>query len=203
MNRPELFVKSVDILVDAYNRGKLRNMSTCHCAVGNLISYREGNYVSDEKRIDWHQIISSMRAKLKYNPYGGNPKGFPKEIPMNITSVQEVVTTISCDGDDDRAIIKNGLAEMRKTEYSLLEIEKIERAFENADQYGNYNHDGQRGEVKDGLIRAIGVLGEIHKIPKKTVKCMQEHVENKTYKFSYKFEKAKKRNACPIVKPLK
>lgn len=59
MNRPELFVKSVDILVDAYKKGNLLNGEPCNCAVGNLVAYRKGTYYYNA---DWYDLVGALRT---------------------------------------------------------------------------------------------------------------------------------------------
>lgn len=197
MNRPELFVKSVDILVDAFQRGKLKNLSTCNCAVGNLISYRKGNYVDDELRDNWHDIIFKYRQRYKMTKY---PKSDVKPKLSNLKEHLDMDEFYGTDG------VKEGLKELRSTEYDLNEIQQIEAAFENVSSTGVY--PSSVDHVENGLIRSIKVLGKIHKIPAKTVNCMIKHVENKTYKFSYKFKEDLSKvpyegTACPMVKSLK
>ena len=36
MNRPELYEKTVNVLLDAYNDGELEHQNCCACAVGNI-----------------------------------------------------------------------------------------------------------------------------------------------------------------------
>ncbi len=189
MNRPELFVKSVDILVDAFNKGKLQNMSVCNCAVGNLVAYRRGNYLFESDSSDtWHSLISDMRDR--------------KKIGKNLNADVKTINKEVYNGNVTSADIKYGLKEIRSTEYSIDEVELIERAFENLDRNGD--HVGKAGEVKSGLLRSVGVLGKIHQIPSDTVKCMKDHIRKGTYKFSYKFKESDSYYGdCPVVKPLK
>jgi hypothetical protein len=158
MNRPELFVKSVDILVHAFQNGELKNMSPCNCAVGNLISYRTGIYDSDAS--NWASIIHTVRKVYRDNfslTLRDIHRGFRKEINL--------------------------------TEYSAKELELIERSFEKLDDRGYYVSQAKTDATMESMHKVIDTLGKIHEIPEETVQCMQEHVKNNTYKFSYKFDK--------------
>jgi len=193
MNRPELFVKSVDILVDAFNKGKLANMSVCNCAVGNLIAYRTGTY--EMRDTTWHELISEIRDRRLTK----------KQIETNVKDVTDKVFK-----GEHSSSIKYMVGDIRKTEYSINEVEKIERAFEKVvdGEYVPQDAFGNKVDVKTGLMRAIKVLGKIHEVPAETVKCMIDHVNKGTYKFSYSFKKPKPsdsftNDSCPIVKKLK
>lgn len=91
-------------------------------------------------------------------------------------------------------VFEQGLNEIKETEYTPIEVHRIEKAFEEID-----DEDYLRENPMPGLLRAISVLGEIHKIPDDVVKCVKEKVENDKYKFSHKFSKGED---CPIIKPL-
>jgi hypothetical protein len=169
--------------------------------VGNLISYRHGNYnFIDESSTTWHDIISELRDKRKYI---GAKKDLPQQnIKPNLKNVVEGKLYDKDDIENNKDGIKAGLKEIRSTEYNVNEVERIERAFENVSKDGTYDHNGKRGDAKDGLLRAITVLGKIHDIPNSTVKCMKDHVKKGTYKFSYKFEH-NYGDTCPTVLPLR
>jgi hypothetical protein len=171
MNRQELFVKSVDILVHALQNGKLENMDSCNCAVGNLIAYRKGKYVFSDK---WVNVVDEMRiGKDRYN--------------LLCNSIGKVAR-------------QNALKTLATTQYTLEEIEKIEGAFENASVRGNFVE--RRGyDPKEGLLRAIDVLGKIHEVESNVTDCMKDHVKNGTYEFTFEFIESNKSNkSCPIIK---
>jgi hypothetical protein len=192
MNRPELFVKSVDVLVHAFQNGKLENRSACNCAVGNLVSYRRGTYGAGRSTIDnpWYSLLVSVRETKNAKKKDLSTKQATADVLGN------KVVPFELDA---------GWEEIESTEYTLNEIERIERAFERLK--GNQYAQVEKPNTRLGLMRAIKVLGDIHEIPEETVQCMQEHVENNTYKFSHRFSNKRNNNpnleSCPVVKPLK
>src|SRR5690349_20678038 len=69
MNRPDLYNKTIDILLNAFKLGRLKFGSVCGCAVGNLIAEGMG-YEYNEKLLphvpqwvdydrfnNWHKVI--------------------------------------------------------------------------------------------------------------------------------------------------
>jgi hypothetical protein len=174
MNRQALFVKSVDILVDAYKKGNLTNGESCNCAVGNLIAYRKGTYHFNN---EWFRVIYKIRKLHWFN--------------------KKKIDSIPSDALCPLADIRKGFDDIKQTEYTPQEIEKIERAFEKQ----SHQEDDEM-DSRPGLLRSIKVLGEIHNVPKNVIECMQDKVKTDTYKFSYKFRKKNKFMSCPTVKPL-
>ena len=183
MNRPELFVKNVDILVDAYHKGKLITGEVCNCAVGNLIAYRKGTYNYEGQ--NWMRVVESIR----------NLELTRRKKELNPTELLPALKHDS--GFSTKTLLETvefGFEDIKETEYTSLEIEKIERAFESSK--GNESDY----DALPGLLRAIRVLGKIHNIPEETVECMREKVKNDTYKFSYKFRTNNNvTNSCPVV----
>lgn len=164
MEKPELFLKTVEILIHAFNKGKLENLSACNCAVGNLIAHKTKTYDNNHH---WHSEISDLR-RLKHN-YKDDPKWYKCQIDNHVES------------------IKNSNSGLNLLEYTPEEIERIEAAFEGV-KNGEYPDYGVRSASVSSLNKAISVLGKIHKIPTNTVKCIQEHVEKGTYKFTNKIK---------------
>lgn len=208
MNRPELFVKSVDILVDAFQKGKLQHLSACNCAVGNLIAYRKGSYNHVDNEA-WLSLVEEVRSN------------YPAGMKRKLLPEKEAIIRRLFNGNEDnvcKSELNASIREINKTEYTVDEVEKIERAFEDVDENGKYPHqtmhpidengnyiNPRRGATIESICRAIDALGEIHKVPEKSLICMKDHVINGTYKFSYSFKskKAKTKGACPVIKPLK
>jgi len=184
MKNPEQFVRSVDILVDAYENGNLRHLSPCNCAVGNLIAYSQGTYNYDAKTGGtvgaWVALMNVIRERVL--------TGINKD---NISQVQ-----------DSEYFRRNGrfnyredvaLQQAELTGYTANEIERIEAAFEKnritecgiANQERNSRRED---DPMDGLLKAVQVLGDIHEIPEETIHCMKEKIQSKTYTKSFDFQ---------------
>ena len=119
MNRPELFQKSVDTLLDAYNQQELRHHNCYACAVGNLLSD-----IAKEKGIcisDWAEVFvfyTNRKEQIK-------------------KSLEESVVRW---GDDKRW--QNGMNLINSSGYTVEELMKIEYAFETADDEEEEQYKG-------------------------------------------------------------
>lgn len=183
MRNPELFVKSVDILVDAYEKGNLEHLDPCHCAVGNMIAYTAGTYKFGTKTggratgSDWVVLMDLIREQLLMEQVTTekameHPLFRPNEFGSSELNVEAAFEQAKMSG------------------YTPNEMERIEAAFEKNEirenKIGFKTRNSRRDEDPlDGLLKAVEVLGDIHEIPKETIHCMKEKIENKTYTKSF------------------
>lgn len=180
MKNPEQFVKSVDTLVDAYEKGNLKHMSPCNCAVGNLIAYSQGTYRFERKtggdRSTWVYLLEAIRTRLLVNA--------TKE---ELARYQYFRKNIEGKSSVD---METCYRQIESTGYTANEIERIEAAFEKNQvrecgiaytSRGSSEYD----DPLEGLLKAIEVLGNIHEIPEETLTCMKEKIQTKTYTKSF------------------
>jgi hypothetical protein len=181
MNRPELFVKSVDTLVDAYEKGNLKHLSACNCAVGNLIAYNTGTYNFHNKTggqgQDWVALVDAIRERVLLN--------------VTKNDVEDHKNFVSPENGPSYFHLDIAYTQMYLTGYTPNEVERIEAAFEKNDVREEYKigytkrKSAREEDAIDGLLKAVEVLGEIHDIPEETVHCMKEKIQNKTYVKSF------------------
>lgn len=182
MKNQEQFVKSIDILVDAYEKGNLQHMSPCNCAVGNLIAYNTGEYDRSNKTGSWVHLVNLIRQK-SITDIHPNSNGLATHF-QEVKHIQGVNS-------------KNAFESFAPSGYNALEIEKIEAAFEKCEinkftKLGSPNRGANREDNPlEGLLRAVSVLGEIHEIPEEVLVCMKDKIQNKTYVKSFEFETPK------------
>jgi hypothetical protein len=155
-----------------------------HCAVGNLIAYNSGTYRFQNKTggdsTEWVSLVNLIRSNSLVDP---KPSDFLSN--DSFRSIDQDGNTVGRERDLDVAYNQIYLSG-----YSLNEIERIEAAFERV-QVGPCNigvgirRVKREDDPKEGLLRAIEVLGKIHEIPEETVTCMKEKIQDKTYKKSF------------------
>lgn len=144
MKRPELYHKTVGILVDAYFNDTLAH-GNCHaCAVGNMIAANKGYEVTPSKILNKND--SHRFGWDNYNAYEFLPGYY------NSPLYPSWFTELSSDK-------KSSIAEsqIRATGYTSAELQLIELSFERA----------TRGDTDDewmfnGLMAVIDVLDKIH-----------------------------------------
>lgn len=190
MKNPELFVKSVDTLVDAYERGNLEHLSPCHCAVGNLIAYNAGTYKFEEdgSKNSWSCLMSAMRENDIKNPTVND-----KSLKFHFNLSNHLASIYQSFSEDKPVTVEEAFKQIEKTGYTATEIERIEAAFEKHDinsetGLGINGRGSHCDDPLDGLLKAISVLGDIHEISTDTVECMKTKISNKTYKKSFELE---------------
>lgn len=139
MNRPELFEKSVNTLLDAYNNRILEHGRCYACAVGNLCSEAAQNL--NVSNTIWNNVFMT----------GSNAH-------KQIFYIKEKL-------EDERQIeYEKALKLISKTGYTVEELAAIEYAFESsiADDYERYTtRDKVKGQYI-GLCAVLEVLKEIH-----------------------------------------
>lgn len=138
MKKPELYQKTVDILVQAYFNDTLEHGNCAACAVGNIIAanneidFKRGDSTPclfwDNKRLPvWGWIFQTDRDKKRQR---FSPESYIGEMKAEIDS----------------------------SGYDLYDLRKIEYAFEMAEK-GNSEED----YMFNGLMAVIEVLDTIHK----------------------------------------
>jgi len=137
------FNHTVDVLVKAYLNDTLIQGSPCGCAIGNLIAHSLGKKVqiTDAREFEgnWDGDVATP-----YDWFGVLRPGRLSGITLNTIDK------------------KNGAFQLSIIGYSVIEIGRIESAFEEHEgSFYNYNTDSSRF---DGLMRVVDVLAEIHGI---------------------------------------
>ena len=135
MKRPELYHKTVDILVDAYFADTLEHGNCYACAVGNIIAANcniqydpyymaRGKLIWKSGRSFWDDVFytSQSTQSFRIDEYEGNAK-----------------------------------YQIDSTGYTVYELAKIEYAFETADK-GKSEDEW----MFNGLMAVVDVLDEIH-----------------------------------------
>ena len=155
MNRVEIYEKSVDILLTAYNEGNLEHSSCLKCAVGNLLS----------------------------KPLG--EKGFDLGVWTNFfyTASDGVQRINSCSfvSEEKEEMVKETILSYG---YSFEELSKIEHTFEMSlinRGRASYNYHTTKNVKKGqflGLSAVLDLLKEIHSTPESIVAQNQEKLEN-------------------------
>lgn len=139
MKNPELFHKTVGILVNAYMNDTLRHFNCCACAVGNIVAANCG--------IKYMKAENDDRKK-----YGIVYDYFSGKYDPRIESWFEILM-------DKHSLSETCLSQIESTGYSIKEILKIEKAFEKA-------NPSQHPEVDTtgylGLMSVLDTLMIIH-----------------------------------------
>lgn len=135
MNKPELYQKTVDILVQAYFNDTLMHVNCEACAVGNLVAANKG-------------------IELKRGNHGVRAVGRPYECNT------EWFRAIGFGGFvyPERMQIPAVADQINATGYSLEEVGLIEAAFESAYR----DNEDIDLEMFNGLMAVIEVLDQIH-----------------------------------------
>lgn len=191
MNRKKLYEKTVNILLDAYNGGKLMHGDCTACAVGNIC----GN------NSRWAYLFVTTPTK-QYREKPGfirlqSPKGEiieikNEELPNYVNSGFSFVFVFFdyvnyCYGVVPASLKyaerkQEGIELIESTGYTMDELAKIEFAFENSirDSTEGYVHytdkDPKKGQFI-GLTAVLNILAEIHATPEKQNKISQDKLE--------------------------
>jgi hypothetical protein len=154
MNRPELYEKSVNILLDAYNAGELSHGNCERCAVGNLLADTLAQ--ASLPRSHWGWFFQTV--------YLPDQQEFRQRImPLDHSEILEEI--------------------IESYGYTMKELSEIEYAFETCDIEWNKRHtlgtvvfgqvlrkyvDATEKEKKEhqftGLVAVLDKLREIHEI---------------------------------------
>lgn len=134
MKRPELYQRTVDILVDAYFKDTLEHGEPCGCAVGNIVAATCNNLKRTQQESPTGQIFP-------YDPdwyYSALRKGWGP----NKYRIDE----------------GHGNYQIESTGYTIFQINEIEKAFENE----NTEELDKDEAMFNGLMAVIDVLDIIH-----------------------------------------
>lgn len=133
MKRPELYHKTVDILVQAYFNDTLQHTNCFACAVGNICA-------------------ANSDIKYKITDYGEMVWAGYEDRDIYITPTYYCLSN----SFDTFRLVPVDVEYIRKrTGYSWDELSEIEFAFENCDSKGDW--------MFDGLMAVIDALDRIHK----------------------------------------
>lgn len=137
MKNKELYHKTIDILVKAYLNDTLLHENACGCAIGNLIAYNKGlSMVFNKEAYNTPEKLRWVGDNPEWCKYLSRLRGYWSDLyPI----------------DNDRA-----LEQIAYTGYSVDEVDRIEKAFESADDEDNDNR------VFDGLMAVVEALDIIH-----------------------------------------
>jgi len=157
MKNPELFHKSIGILVNAFINETLTHKKCCACAIGNLIAGNNGYNPKDSA------TIGSRESWLIQRP--------GSSIPTVI--IPTYWTDVHCGGSMRKGRTEYpsvaGIKQLESTGYNIYQTCQIEAAFENV-LYEMNDKDGY-----NGLMRVVDVLIGIHEgteDEKKTAKAL-------------------------------
>jgi len=138
MKRPELYHRTVDILVQAYFNDTLEHCQCRACAVGNIVA-------------------ANMGMKLGYNEFFNCivPEKFKVNTPTGDSGLW--YQAIYSGGINKKALSDDVMCQVLCTGYAAQELAKIESAFEYCER-GNSKED----YMFNGLMAVINCLDEIH-----------------------------------------
>lgn len=132
MNRPELYHKTVDILVQAYFNDTLQHGNCAACAVGNIVAANMGySFIEKYGGLNWKEADAFNQLQRSLNWYD----------PV----IRRIVPN------------ERQLAEIGSTGYRSVDLMWIESSFENC-KCGN----SQDEKMFNGLCAVIDTLDEIH-----------------------------------------
>lgn len=175
MNRIDLFKRTVDVLYKAYQHNHLQHITSCGCAVGNLVCnalephrFKEVQLSGNEQDREvffaqqFMSVHSAWWAQILYERTG---------LPPDFV---------------DANTLARGYDEIKATGYTRSELSSIEWAFENAgrmnDRMGLEEKRSMDPDGLIGLLSVINMLGDIHEAPE-TAQCLMEAVATGTYEY--------------------
>lgn len=137
MNRPELYQKTIDVLLDAYNNGKLVHGNCSCCAVGNIC--KESSNKLDISNSLWSFLFVTTSEEGFYKPTRAKSyESFEMELVLSL---------------------------INDTGYTVEELTKIEWAFETAIPFEKREYytkvKTKQGQYM-GLCAVLEVLKQIH-----------------------------------------
>lgn len=140
----ERFDRTVAILVKAYLDGTLEHNNCAACAVGNIVAANNMYEFADLEEID-PCVIGTIKWK-------GMPLRQTWHWMMALNKLRDTETIVPTCFDELLAF-----DQVKSTGYTLLEVDRIERAFESAIWHND--HDGF-----NGLMAVVSVLASIDNI---------------------------------------
>lgn len=159
MNRPELYQKTINLLVEAYFSDKLRHGDCSACAVGNILK----EYIEriDISPYSWAKLF--LTTGWRNGPTTQYISGVDKDevvvatiYPsprMGVYQIDEVYEDE--DGKDMVRLEKmKALDAIKMSGYTVAELARVEKEFETASKDGDW--------MFNGLMAVVDVLDEIH-----------------------------------------
>lgn len=142
-NRPELYVKTVDILYQAYFNDTLEHGNFCGCAVGNLVAANMGK--------TFEHLKNGSPIKVTWAEGG-------------TAAANHWYALVADDGSLlSNRNIEEGTKQIRSTGYLLPEIIAIEKAFESAHVNVDLG-EGTDEQMFNGLVAVLNVLAKLHDV---------------------------------------
>lgn len=153
MKNKELFKRTLDILVKAYQNDTLEHGSCTACAVGNIVAANMEIKIStlghtlmwDNWMPYWQKLLSTVRKQ--------------KGIDSSIIILRENEEFIQGQLNLNSSQLKEPMQQILSTGYTFKELAEIEWAFETADE-GNNKDD----YMFNGLLAVYDVLCKIHEV---------------------------------------
>jgi len=147
MKNKELYQKTVDIILDAYNSGNFQKQDCTKCAVGNIIAANFSNYN--------HDYLKSISPDYRSN-------GYQTWVQLFVTNKKQRIYQKAQDIYKSNPVIKSHID---CTGYNWQDLAKIEKAFESGKT------------MLDSLTKVLNVLAEIHLVEEITINKNQEKLE--------------------------
>lgn len=170
MKNKELFEKTIDILVKAFQQDTLNYWSPCGCAVGNLCAAASGYTVIKPYKYSEGSIFKELSYILAW-------KGLSDQAIFRPNWTQ--VFSDGCVYNDNSSHKAEGEKELLATGYTIDELIKIEAAFKRGWQYDlrgeavfDYSINSEEVTTEkqfQGLLSVYDTLCEIHEVDKTEV----------------------------------
>ena len=153
MNRKELYQKTVDLLLDAYNDGKLEHGLCTRCAVGNICGGREDwayDFATISKDVQEKTTVLFLRSELD---------ALYEKVGYSMDELAKI-----------EFAFENSIYNTER-ESKIYDKRTVNFGYEEADYnyyYWAYTNNKKKGQFI-GLCAVLDVLKEIHEAPIKEV----------------------------------
>lgn len=163
MNRPELYEKSVNLLLDAYNNKELMAGDCSTCAVGNMC--KEASTRTGIENHLWSYLFSTGTHSMFGTPYKIVRRVYASygEFIRIRKSYGYIFNDISVEFVKER--YESGKKLVEETGYIAQELSDVEWAFEKTLwDTGKYHYYRKTGDTEGQLIGLTAVLKELARI---------------------------------------
>lgn len=150
MKNPELYNKTVEILVQSYLNDTLRHLNCYACAVGNLVAHYCNKIFVKQNPLFLPQ---SFDEELKWDGYAGYGVKVPRDTYKTGGTWYEQLWK------KEEDLHGEPKEQLQSTGYALAELRQIEEAFESC-ALDDFNDDDKR--MWTGLMAVIDILDQIH-----------------------------------------
>jgi hypothetical protein len=178
MKNPELFHRTVGILVKSYLNDTLIHSDCAGCAVGNLIAHTNGFKVDNFNGTSWFMKDDMYYDSKEWFACFGTSKEekIKKQISKKlfglIKTEKEAGKYFLCTTHFyPKKATKRVKEWIKNTGYSLIELAKIEHAFEFNDMAGDFSTSER---IFNSLMGVIDILSEIHEATETEAKQAKE-----------------------------